>query len=38
MTQRNPALRVPQLQRAQVTERFRNSAQLFGQAECLTNR
>jgi hypothetical protein len=34
----NPALRDPGLQRAEVTEKFRNSAQLFKPTERLTNR
>ncbi len=38
MHQINPALRDWPLQRTEVTEKFRNYAQLFKPAECLTNR
>lgn len=34
----NLALRDRRLQRAEVTEKFRNYAQLFKPSECLTNR
>ncbi len=34
----NPALRDRPLHRAEVTEKFRNYAQLFKPTECLTNR